>query len=208
MITEDRVILAITEQFFKDSDVTQSQFAVESLYPVLKKSGLIRERDVSSVDEFLKEQANLKTQISTIMKGKVRFPLEWKWCWIACLPSPYREQCINELKVFIPGILPSETAGQPAIADVGRLSVEFGEAIQATAPIAADGVYDEFDDPEKVTIALNELYDLRDQTQAQIEAIEAGTGVTVPRSGCAGLEVMVETSVTLVPKNISLETAE
>lgn len=183
MITEDQIILDNTRAYLQQTAETQATFAGDKLFPALNAAGIRLAKTPKTEDDYFKQRANIQNQISRIITGAHHFPLSWKWVWVSCLPSPYRERCIHELESLAPSTAAS-TQGQHTIADIAQLSKEFGEAILSVTVIAQDGKYDHNDSPQNVTSALNELYDLRDTAQAHINAIEQGTGVAVKRSGC------------------------
>lgn len=181
MITEDQILISTTKKYLEETPETQATFAVNKLFPALREAGFKAVKKEETVDDVYKNIAAMKTWIGRILNTDREIPLKWKWVWLSCLPSPYRERCLHELSSLAQSTVPSLN-GLHAAADVGALAKESGEAISAMAIIASDGVYDHQDDPEAVKHALNELYDLRDSAQAQIDAIEAMTGHKVRRS--------------------------
>ena len=181
MITEAKIIIGLTKIYIEEKSETQATFASDKLFPALDEAGIQSVRAVNSEKEFYKVLANAKNRIGRIMSGTIEFPWKWKWVWINCLPSPYRERCIHELSALAHSTVPSQN-GEHAMADIGLLAKESGEAIMAITVIAADGKYDHNDRPEDIQKALNEAYDLRDTAQAHIDAIERATGHSVQRS--------------------------
>ncbi len=181
MITEDQIVLAATEAYLKNKDVSKTTFAVDKLFPALHTAGIRLTKSVENEEDFFKALSNAKNQISRIFGGTQALPLKWKWIWISCLPAEYQHRCIYELNSLGLETVPSKL-GAHAMADIGLLAKESGEAITATAVIAGDGKYDHNDSPEDIQKALNELYDLRDAAQAHIDAIERDTGQRVKRS--------------------------
>lgn len=181
MITEDRILLDVTRTYLQETSESQITFAQEKLFPALAEAGIRLAKTATTAADFHKELANAKNQISRVFNEKQELPLKWKWIWVSCLPSPYRERCIFELDNLTHSTVPSVN-GQHASADIGHLAKELGEAIAATAIIAADGKYDHNDSPAAVMDALNQLYDARDAALAQIAAIERATGHQVKRS--------------------------
>ena len=181
MITEDQIILAATRSYLQETSDSQVTFAQNKLFPALTNAGIRLAKTIETAQDFKKDLANAKNQIGRIFNGKQEFPLKWKWVWIDCLPSPYRERCIHELSALAHSTVPSQN-GEHAMADIGLLAKESGEAIMAITVIAADGKYDHNDSPEDIQKALNEAYDLRDTAQAHIDAIERATGHSVQRS--------------------------
>lgn len=178
---EDQIIIAATREFLQNTEHTQRTWGENRLYPLLERDGVVLAKEFKDVDKYERNLAVMQNQISKVMNGNLAFPLSWKWSWVHSLPDPYVSRCIQELAALMPSTVPSHNEN-PVQADAGRLAVEFGEAITAVAIIAADGVYDENDSIDDCEKALNELYDARDQANAQIAEIERLTGVRVPRS--------------------------
>lgn len=179
-MTEDKIILAVTSDYIKNSTDTQRTFAEHRLCPQLLQLGL-RVPDETDPDAYVKQVANMQRQYSRIMTGDKLIPLSWKWAWIYALPEPYQSRCIQELNSIIPSVTPS-AHGSSTTSDLARYCIESGEAIAALTIIAADGVYDAHDNINDVKNALNELYDARDHAQSIISQIEKATGVRVARS--------------------------
>lgn len=194
MTTEDKIILDITREYLQNETETAATFAVNKLFPELDRAGIQLAKTENTAEDVYKNLANAKVLIGRVFKGTKHFPLNWKWSWISCLPSPYQDRCIHELNSLTMTTVPS-VKGEHVMADMGLLSKEFGEAVLAVAPLMADGIYDHNDNPEDVKKALNELYDLRDATQAQINAIESATGHRVKRS-VRGIRIKQETTIT------------
>lgn len=186
-MTEDKIILDVTREYLQNETETAATFAVNKLFPELDRAGIQLAKSANTAEDVYKNLANAKVLIGRVFNGTKHFPLNWKWSWVSCLPSPYQERCIHELNSLTMTTVPS-VKGEPVMADLGLLSKEFGEAVLAVTPLMADGIYDHNDDPKDVKKALNELYDLRDATQAQIDTIESATGHRVKRSVC-GLHI-------------------
>ncbi len=181
MVTEDQIILGITKAYLDSKKVSAATFASDNLFPALHAAGIRLAKTIKTEKEFFQALANAKNQISRIFRGTQELPLKWKWVWIGCLPTEYQQRCIYELNSLSLETVPSKR-GEHAMADIGLLAKESGEAIIAITVIAADGKYDHNDRPEDIQKALNEAYDLRDSAQAHIDAIERATGQSVTRS--------------------------
>jgi len=192
---EDLIIKEITRAYLQECADTQRTFAENRLIPALERDGVRVAKSPKTVGDYSKQIAVMQNQFTKIMNETLSFPLSWKWSWVSALPEPYQTRCIHELKALLPSTVPSEQ-NINIQADVGRLSIEAGEAITALAVIAADGAYDAHDSVEDVKTALNELYDVRDQASENIAVIEHRTGVRVGRSGPRKIVVSQQVTVT------------
>lgn len=180
----DCILLTVTEDYLKNSADTARTFAENRLYPQL---GLYRVPGPSSPgestdgDDYTRRVNNMQNTFSRIINRTSLIPLAWLWPWCDALPAEYRARVLNQIRAQLPESIPSASGGS-AIADMGALAKEAGEALTAVSVIAADGKYDGSDDPAAVRTALEELYDARDTADAEARAIESGTGIRVSRS--------------------------
>lgn len=98
---------------------------------------------------------NAKT-VERICDGTIRFPLDLMDAWAAALPSgldlEFRRALAQRLG-FV-GVLPPSADG--ASADIATMVTEFGQTMQALAPLAADGRFDAADCPALIRKALRE----------------------------------------------------
>lgn len=180
----DCILLAVTEDYLKNSADTARTFAETKLYPQLqlhKVPGPSGPESAKDADDYTRRVNNMQNTFSRIMNRTSLIPLAWLWAWVDALPGEYRTRVLNEFRAQLPEALPS-ASGASALADMGALAKEAGEALSAVASIAADGVYDGNDDPAAARIAIEELYDVSDIAAAEARAIEKGTGITVSRS--------------------------
>jgi hypothetical protein len=181
----DSILLSATKDYLANSADTQRTFAEKRLLPQIQAHGVPGPRppgDSTTVDEYTARINNMQNTYSRIMNGTSLIPLAWLWPWVYALPISYRSRVVNQIRAQLPDTVPSLATGASTHANIGRLATEAGEAITSLAGIAADGVYNDEDDPKEVKAALNELYDLRDQAQAEAEALESGTGLNVSRT--------------------------
>jgi hypothetical protein len=106
------------------------------------------------------EKANGKL-ITRILDGTVKFPADLEEAWCAALPESLGLECRRELtrRLGFLGALPPSATG-PAT-DVASLAAEFGQSVQALAPLLADGTIDATDAPALLRKALREMTDLQ-----------------------------------------------
>jgi hypothetical protein len=115
----------------------------------------------NGTDEIFKvEKANAQI-IQRFKDGTVKFPLDLIEAWCDALPAPLDLECrralarrMNLLGATIP------TEGDSATNGVADMAIEFGQTMQALAPLMADGRIDANDDPRMVSKALRECNDL------------------------------------------------
>ena len=117
------------------------------------KIGTTAESQISAM------KANAK-MVERFCKGTLRIPLDLLEAWADALPEAlgleFRREMARRLG-FIGALPPQESA--PA-ADVGTLAAEFGQTMQALAPLLADGRIDSADCPALVRKALAQGTDL------------------------------------------------
>ena len=114
----------------------------------------------TTADAQLRAMKQNATTVSRLVSGAIRFPLDLLDAWAQALPDgldlEFRRELAHRLG-FI-GALPPQ-ASAPA-ADVGTLAAEFGQTMQALAPLLSDGRIDATDCPALVRKALAQGTDL------------------------------------------------
>jgi len=102
---------------------------------------------------------NAKT-VERLSTGAIRFPLDLVAAWAEALGAQLGLEFRRELARCL-GFLGAEPPTEPGItADIGSLVREFGETMQALAPVMADGQIDADDCPTLIRTALREGADL------------------------------------------------
>jgi hypothetical protein len=106
------------------------------------------------------ERAN-DNLVGRIVDGKVKFPIDLLEAWGDALPEDLSlefRRTITRRLGFV-GAMPPSASGP--VADIASLAGEFGQSMQALAPILADGTIDASDAPTLLRKALREMTDLQ-----------------------------------------------
>ena len=102
--------------------------------------------------------------IRRFMEDEVRMPVDVEEAWLAAMPDPHRERLLRELDERTGGIwVRKPQAGERTAAvgpDIGRFVREAGEAIEALAPVLADGKINHHDDRRALLEARAQLRDV------------------------------------------------
>ncbi|WP_345865800.1 hypothetical protein, partial [Shewanella algae] len=175
--TEDQVVIHYTQLWFSETSWSADRFASELLVPLLWDLGLDEAVQAATAVEYENWKRAKGVQVGRVIRGTQKFPLAWKWAWIACLPEKYRQPCRQEL-LAIAGVmdipLPS-VSGTSSVANLSRLTLEFSQVLNASAP-AQDGKYDEHDSKELTGVYIDELVDLVEAAVCELQAVTTGTG--------------------------------
>ncbi|MDI3259489.1 MAG: hypothetical protein QJR02_07310 [Sinobacteraceae bacterium] len=102
-----------------------------------------------------------------------RLPVDLEEAWVFSLVEPYRTECVRELAArygLLDVPLPCCTADD--LQSVGRLSREFGRAIQSMAPLIDDGRIDA-DDAPHLDAALTHIRGLLAAAEGLAARVEA-----------------------------------
>ena len=114
----------------------------------------------TTADAQIRAMKQNATTVSRLVGGAIRFPLDLVEAWAEALPDglalEFRREMARRLGFL--GALPPSGAGSTS--DVGALAGEFGQTMQALAPLLADGRIDASDCPALVRKALREGTDL------------------------------------------------
>ncbi|MCS4231389.1 hypothetical protein EDF77_1899 [Stenotrophomonas maltophilia] len=115
--------------------------------------------DMDSMDKAHKANAQI---VARIRNGTVKMPADLEESWVRALPQPWSDNCARELANrygFIGARMP-KLSPQAGVLCVGRISVEYGQTIEALANVLADGRVCVQDVPELRT-AREELAQMR-----------------------------------------------
>lgn len=94
--------------------------------------------DIDSMDKAHKANAQI---VARIRNGTVKMPADLEESWVRALPQPWSDNCARELANrygFIGARMP-ELSPQAGVLCVGRISVEYGQTMEAIARVLADG---------------------------------------------------------------------
>lgn len=100
--------------------------------------------------------------VERLVNGDIRLPADLLEAWCDALPKHLALECRRELARrlgFLGALMPEPSPGGTT-ADVATLAAEFGETVQALAPLMADGRIDNTDCPQMIRKALAEGADL------------------------------------------------
>lgn len=115
--------------------------------------------DADSMEKAQKANAQI---VARIRNGTVKMPADLEESWVRALPQPWSDNCARELANrygFIGARMP-KMSPQAGVLCVGRISVEYGQTVEALANVLADGRVCPQDLPELRT-AREELAQLR-----------------------------------------------
>lgn len=123
--------------------------------------------DVASIDKAQSRNAKI---IERFRNGTVKLPADLEESWVAALPDPWRTDCARELaqRYGFMGAFQPVSGPLSQLLSTARLSIEFGETIQALASVQADGRIDA-GDVSGLRRALKEARDLA----AEVASAEA-----------------------------------
>lgn len=133
-------------------------------------------REASVVDWELDRDA-LRHQVDRLCTGQTRFPAELEEAWVAALPEPHRHACLAELASRHGLLAVPIPAGACGVADFAHYLHQFGQSVEALAPIVADGRIDQEDRehiPEAIA-ALREVITRALAIQCQMERATTAT---------------------------------
>ncbi|MES7579672.1 hypothetical protein U6Q50_12235, partial [Cutibacterium acnes] len=102
--TEDQVVIHYTQLWFSETSWSADRFASELLVPLLWDLGLDEAVQAATAVEYENWKRAKGVQVGRVIRGTQKFPLAWKWAWIACLPEKYRQPCRQEL-LAIAGVM-------------------------------------------------------------------------------------------------------
>lgn len=124
------------------------------------------------------QKANRQT-VDRLIKGEVKsFPLDLEDAWVLALPEPHQAEALRMLSGRM-GLLPAKVRSpREALESVADATHAFSDFLGHMAPIVADGVIDERDQPY-LKPALAELADL----QATLASIQAQLTAALPGQG-------------------------
>jgi len=97
-------------------------------------------------DAYYNWKESTRRQLERLLNGSVRMPVELEEAWIDALPSPYRERVIGQLAArlgYLAVAIPEES--DCTVESLGEVLREHSEAVQASAPMVADGQITEDD---------------------------------------------------------------
>ncbi|HKJ89243.1 MAG TPA: hypothetical protein VKA48_12140 [Gammaproteobacteria bacterium] len=98
------------------------------------------------VDAYYHWKESTRRQVERLLNGSVRMPVELEEAWIDALPSPYRERVIGQLAArlgYLAVAIPEDS--DCTVESLGEVLKEHSEAVQASAPMVADGQITEDD---------------------------------------------------------------
>lgn len=149
-----RIEKAATEENFSDEvkGIYHDRVPIES-------DRVIAFHDGGDAGKMLAANAQI---IFRIFKGKVKFPADIEEAVVLALPEPYQADCKAELAErydMLPAYI-SHVRPDKSIVNIATLLKEFGETVEALAPMLADGKIDK-DDAHLAKKALKETHDLQ-----------------------------------------------
>ncbi|MGI2068129.1 hypothetical protein [Shewanella glacialipiscicola] len=182
----DYILLSYANKFIANSSFSQAKFIHDLLLPALIEAGLEKPEDHKTADEYESWRSAKVRQINGILNGHTNMPLRWVWCWLDVLPAPYGPEARKEFlsQANLVGIsLAGVINGKSNIANLPQIFREVADVMDAGALVAADGVYNEKDDPEQLKKLSNELADVIEHCMRELFALSAATDISDTRGG-------------------------
>ncbi len=164
---EQKAQRGISEQKFTDRLVEEYCRRVPDGY---RKAPLLAVPVDGAVDEFFAAQKSNLKAVQRYLRKEVRIPLEVEEAWAASLDEPFRSQCVFDLCARH-NVLPVLLHGETDIQRLSELMHEEAEAIQAMAPIMADGKISQ-SDAEYAPEAIRRLQHLMSSCAGLIRKLE------------------------------------
>ncbi|MCS6272601.1 hypothetical protein G3489_23355 [Shewanella baltica] len=186
MNSPDNILLIYANKFIANSSFSQAKFIHDLLLPALIEAGLEKPEDHKTADEYESWRSAKVRQINGILNGHTNMPLRWVWCWLDVLPAPYGPEARKEFlsQANLVGIsLAGVINGKSNIANLPQIFREVADVMDAGALVAADGVYNDKDDPEQLKKLSNELADVIEHCMRELFALNAATDISATRGG-------------------------
>lgn len=178
--TRPEVIFRFVRQMLHERRITMQTYSCSvveryhELVPAAARSVLFK----TEGDVFVCAHANAK-HLTRWMEEETaaRIPVELEEAWVQALAEPYRTNCIRELvaRYGVLAVAKPDSSGVQDMRSLGDLTKQVGEALEAVAPMVADGRFDAGDvafAPE----AIKQLDDIVSCAIALRETIKARTG--------------------------------
>ena len=175
---ESEIIIRHTQTWLLTSNESVKSLALDMLAPRLKKFA----PDNPTVAEQDNWEASVSRMVHRYLKGTHPMPLSWKWQWLDCLPSKYRDSALREIHA-VHGFLDT----LPDIEKGTVCNSSFNEVLESvasmvsTAQPAHDGKYDEKDSLESSNQMIDSLLGLAAKCLDEARKIHAGTGAVGTR---------------------------
>ena len=175
---ESEIIIRHTQTWLLTSNESVKSLALDMLAPRLKKFA----PDNPTVAEQDNWEASVSRMVHRYLKGTNPMPLSWKWQWLDCLPSKYRDSALRESHA-VHGFLDT----LPDIEKGTVCNSSFNEVLESvasmvsTAQPAHDGKYDEKDSLESSNQMIDSLLGLAAKCLDEVRKIHAGTGAVGTR---------------------------
>lgn len=182
----DQILLEVTNDFLSNSSYSQAQFAHELLLPRLTEAGIEKQESHRTADEYGKWRSSKVRQMSSILKGKVNVPLRWVWAWLDVLPEPYGTEAKNEFLAaggvmnIALGLVREAKENKASLPDLMR---EVADCMEKGALVAADGVYDDQDEPSQLISLADEFSDVIQLCLGEVLKISNVVDLSNNRSG-------------------------
>lgn len=182
----DLVLLDCTKEFLSNSSYSQAQFTHELLLPRLIEVGIEKQEDHKTADEYEAWRSAKVRQMNGILNGHTNVPLRWIWAWIEVLPEPYGTKTKNEflssggvMNIAL-GRLSDSNDRKANLPDLMR---EVADCMEKGVVVAADGMYDEKDDPKQLVELADEFSDVVQLCLGEILKISNVVDLSNNRSG-------------------------
>lgn len=175
--TRDRVIARHVQIAMAHAPMSMEAFAEDVMRLYHERTaehlrGLQFHHHRRGTDAYAVLRANAQI-VRRLLEGQVRMPVELEEALVFALPPAFRDRCIEDLaqRFGLLGARRPSTDPTGQTVQLGELLREFGEAVEALAPVFADGVLDETD-AAAARRAIREVDDLRARATTLIAMLE------------------------------------
>ncbi|SFD67405.1 hypothetical protein SAMN05660831_02075 [Thiohalospira halophila DSM 15071] len=127
-----------------------------------------------SADEYSRLVDSARKRVERYLRGDNALPVELEEAWVSALGGEWSTGCRRELarRMGLLGARLPEEGAEATVTDAGALLRTAGAAVEALAPIVADGVVDEHDRPH-VGRALSQIANAQAELTTWIQRLSA-----------------------------------
>jgi len=165
---DHQIIIEFTNRFLAETGRSRASWLRSVLLENLIKSRKLDEASIADANEFVIWFRALEKRVERCLKGS-QIPEDWRYEWIASLGHySNKVRSILTQRINANEALDSNSKNQPANLD--RVTASLSDVLRNAEP-AYDGLYDENDDPEKLSQLASSLAQLGEATKQELNRI-------------------------------------